>query len=88
MSASAKSSVRLIAGGIALFAAVLGVAEDAPRERHWSLLPLVRPGAPAVRDERWPRDAIDRFVLAKLEARSWAPSPSAHRAVLARSRAL
>ncbi|MDP3069291.1 MAG: c-type cytochrome domain-containing protein, partial [Opitutaceae bacterium] len=34
----------------------------------WSLRPLAAPAPPPVRDARWPANAIDRFVLAQLEA--------------------
>jgi hypothetical protein len=39
---------------------------------------------PKVRDAAWPRNDIDRFVLAKLEARGLQPSPPASKAVLLR----
>jgi hypothetical protein len=42
--------------------------------QHWAFRPL--PGAvpvPAVADEAWPRDPLDRFVLARLEAEGLRP---------------
>ena len=40
----------------------------APERRNfWSLQPLKDPKVPAVKDARWPKTAIDRFVLARLE---------------------
>ena len=40
----------------------------APERRNfWSLQPLKDPKPPAVKDARWPKTAIDRFVLAHLE---------------------
>ncbi|HUB33054.1 MAG TPA: PSD1 and planctomycete cytochrome C domain-containing protein [Bryobacteraceae bacterium] len=51
---------------------------------HWSFLPPRRPAVPAVRDRAWPRNVIDDFVLAKLEAEGVAPSPEAGKAVLLR----
>ena len=40
----------------------------APERRNfWSLQPLQEPKPPAVKDARWPKSAIDRFVLAHLE---------------------
>lgn len=51
---------------------------------HWSFQPLVRPKVPAVSDERWPQTPIDRFILARLEAKELAPQPLADRATLLR----
>lgn len=56
------------------------IAEGARWEAHWSFIPPERPAPPAVRDERWPRDPLDRFVLARLEAEGLAPAPEASRA--------
>ncbi|MCA1686234.1 MAG: PSD1 and planctomycete cytochrome C domain-containing protein, partial [Planctomycetia bacterium] len=55
---------------------------------HWSFA-LPRPAEPpAVRGGHWPTDAIDRFVLARLEAEGLSPSPAADRATLIRRAAL
>ena len=54
--------------------------EDPKFERgrkHWAFQPLLNPTIPAVKDERWVRNPIDAFVLAKLEARGWKPAPAA-----------
>ncbi len=56
-------------------------AED---RRFWSFLPLVRPAVPAVKNDRWARTPIDRFVLAQLEARGLTPNPLADRRKLIR----
>ena len=50
----------------------------------WSLKPVVRPDLPVVHDTTWPRNPIDTFVLAKLEAEGLAPSPEADRRTLLR----
>ena len=42
------------------------------------------PGLPKVEDEAWPRNPIDRFILARLEAEGLRPSPEADRATLIR----
>jgi hypothetical protein len=60
------------------------IAEGAVYEPHWSFVPPVRPSVPAVRDARWSRNPVDRFVLAKLESEGFAPSPEADRATLLR----
>lgn len=53
-------------------------------EPHWSFTAPVRPELPAVKDANWSRNAIDRFVLAKLESHDAVPSPLADAATLAR----
>jgi len=50
----------------------------------WSLRKIVRPDVPAVRDRAWARNAIDNFILARLDAEGIAPSPEASRATLLR----
>lgn len=45
----------------------------------WSLRPIRKPQPPAVNDTSWPRTAIDRFVLASLEARNLKPAVFADR---------
>ena len=52
--------------------------------RHWAYVAPVRPEPPAVRDAAWCRNAVDRFVLARLEAEGLAPAPEAERATLLR----
>ncbi len=56
------------------------------RERagHWSLRPIRDPEPPPVRDEGWPINAVDRFLLARLEAKGIAPAPEADRPTLIR----
>lgn len=50
----------------------------------WSLQPIRRPAPPAVSDASWPKNEIDRFVLARLEKEGIPPSPTAARATLIR----
>jgi hypothetical protein len=50
----------------------------------WSLCAVVRAAPPAVRDAAWARNPIDRFILAKLEAKRLSPSPEADRRTLIR----
>ncbi|MBI1900704.1 MAG: PSD1 domain-containing protein [Planctomycetia bacterium] len=47
------------------------------RREHWAWQPLRKPKTPNVNDASWPRDDIDRFVLAALEAKGLAPVPDA-----------
>ena len=51
---------------------------------HWAFTPPVRPAPPAVQQTDWPRNDVDRFVLAKLEAAGLKPSPEADRDTLIR----
>jgi cytochrome c553 len=52
--------------------------------RHWAYQPYKGHPAPRVRDGRWPANWIDRFVLAKLEAKRLRPAPPADRRTLIR----
>jgi mono/diheme cytochrome c family protein len=54
------------------------------KSSHWAFQPVVRPAEPVVKDGRWPRNAIDRFVLARLEKEGVRPSPQAGRTTLLR----
>ena len=56
------------------------IEEGAPYESHWSAIPLPEKVAvPAVQQTNWPRNDLDRFVLARLEAEQLPPSPEADR---------
>jgi hypothetical protein len=71
--------------GAQLPAADPTTASDAAAvQEHWAYVKPERPAAPAVRLESWPRNAIDRFVLAELERNTLAPSPEADKATLLR----
>jgi len=50
----------------------------------WSLQKIARSDPPKVKNERWARTPIDRFILAKLEEKGLEPSPEAERATLLR----
>ncbi len=60
------------------------IDEGAKYEPHWAFVAPKRPAVPAVQAEAWPKNAIDRFVLANLEAKGVQASPEADRATLAR----
>ncbi len=60
------------------------IEQGAPYQSHWSLIPPQRPELPAVNDPEWPQNAIDRFILARLEREGLAPSPEADRVTLLR----
>jgi hypothetical protein len=54
-----------------------------PRD-HWAFKPPIRPAVPTVKNKSWPRNPIDNFVLARLEAENLRPSPEADRSTLLR----
>ena len=54
------------------------------KSNHWAWQPLSSPKAPAVRDTAWPAGDIDRFILAKLEAKKISPVGDADRVALIR----
>lgn len=56
--------------------------------KHWSYIKPVLPTVPEVKDTAWPKNDIDRFVLAKLESQKIAPSSRATANVLLRRAAL
>jgi hypothetical protein len=60
------------------------VAAGAEYQIHWAYIPPARPDPPAVKDEKWVRNPIDRFILARLEGEGLAPSPEADRETLIR----
>ncbi|MEO8270401.1 MAG: PSD1 and planctomycete cytochrome C domain-containing protein, partial [Aureliella sp.] len=56
-----------------------------PEDRQWwAFRPLVRPDRPSVADTTWPVNAIDTFVLARMEAAQLTPAPRAESHVLVR----
>lgn len=40
---------------------------------HWAYQPMKKPAVPAVKDGAWPRNDMDRFILAGLEAKGLKP---------------
>ena len=51
------------------------ISEGAIWEAHWSFIQPQRPALPVVKDNQWPRNAIDHFVLKQLEDKGLQPSP-------------
>ena len=60
------------------------IAEGAKYEPHWAFIAPERRQPPAVKRAAWPRNAIDNFVLARLEQEGLQPSPQAEWATLFR----
>jgi hypothetical protein len=61
-----------------------GSGDNKVDSTHWSFRPVKRPPLAIVHDEGWTRNSIDRFVLARLEAKKIAPAPEADRRMLIR----
>jgi hypothetical protein len=55
------------------------LAAGAPWSEHWSFVAPSRPPLPTVTDTAWPKNDVDRFVLARLEREGKTPSPEAPR---------
>lgn len=53
------------------------IAEGAEYQPHWSFIPPERPQPPAVKQQGWVKNPIDRFVLARLEQAGLTPAPEA-----------
>ncbi len=51
---------------------------------HWAFQQLTHATPPAVRDRAWPRNAIDNFILSRLDSEGIAPSPEASKTTLIR----
>ena len=60
------------------------IEQGAPWKEHWAFAAPKRAELPPVRDARWVRNPIDRFILARLEAAGLTPAPEADRRTLAR----
>jgi hypothetical protein len=52
--------------------------------KHWSYEVPVRHDLPNVKNQKWPRGEIDRFLIARLEAKGLAPQSEADRYALVR----
>jgi Protein of unknown function (DUF1553)/Protein of unknown function (DUF1549)/Planctomycete cytochrome C len=60
------------------------IKEGAKWEDHWAFVPPKPRPLPAVKQAEWARQPLDRFILARLEKESLAPSPEADKAALLR----
>ena len=58
------------------------------RRAFWSFQPLANPSVPAVKDPKWAKNDIDRFVLARLEKEGLKPVGSASKVDLLRRASL
>lgn len=60
------------------------IDQGAKWESHWSFDPPKRPPLPEVKDSTWPKNPIDNFTLARLDAEGLKPAPEADKATLLR----
>ncbi len=60
------------------------IEQGAAWQRHWAFVPPVRPAMPPVANPAWPRNAVDSFVLARLDAAGITPAVEADRSTLIR----
>src|SRR5439155_11365271 len=58
------------------------IRQGAKYTPHWSYIKPARLEMPAVKNQAWVRNAIDRFILARLEREGLAPQPEADRYAL------
>ena len=61
-----------------------GIDFEKFRNEHWSLKPIINPSPPEVVNTAWPKNPIDQFVLARLEAGKMKPAQEADRRTLIR----
>ena len=62
----------------------LWINQGADWEGHWAFIPPKQPDVPEVSDSSWPRNPIDNFVLARLDAEGLKPSVETDKATLIR----
>ena len=60
------------------------IEQGAPYEKHWSFVPPVVAALPPVKQAYWPRNPLDHFILARLEAKQLQPAPEAGKETLIR----
>jgi len=63
---------------------LVGATTHAADDKPWSYAPIRKPAVPKVSDLKWCRDGVDVYVLAKLDAKKFAPNPDADRPTLLR----
>ena len=60
------------------------IDQGADWQTHWAYVPPKRPASPQIGDAAWPKNAIDRFTLARLDREGLKPSSAADKTTLAR----
>jgi cytochrome c553 len=64
------------------------IDQGAPWQAPWALTVPIKSPPPPVKNQTWARNPIDRFILAKLEAKNLTPAPQADKRTLIRRVAL
>lgn len=64
------------------------IKQGAKYEPHWAFVAPKAIAPPAVKNEPWCRDPLDRFVLSALDSKGWTPSKIADNATLLRRASL
>jgi len=77
-----KSGKKLTAQQIDLFRR--WIQEGAKFVSHWAFVKPEPPALPPVRDRQWPRNELDRFILARIEKEGLKPSAEADKVTLIR----
>ena len=60
------------------------IEQGAEWKKHWAFIAPERPELPEVKDNKWGENAIDAFILARLEQERINPSPQAEKETLLR----
>lgn len=60
------------------------IEQGAQYQQHWAFETPQRPGVPEVRQADWPKNDVDRFIMATLEQQKLTPSAEAKRETLIR----
>lgn len=60
------------------------ITEGGTWTQHWSFIPAKVPAPPAVKNEAWIKNEIDRFILARLDAEGLSPTKPADKITLIR----
>ncbi len=77
-----KSNLTLTAEEKAML--IRWIEQGAEYKQHWSLIAPTMPEIPQVKDQQWVKNDIDRFILAKQEAKKLAHAPEADKTTLLR----
>jgi hypothetical protein len=60
------------------------IAQGAKWQQHWAYAPLAKPVPPKAAPVQWPKNEIDRFILARLKREGLTPATEADRRTLMR----
>ena len=60
------------------------ILEGAEYKKHWSYEKPKRPNLPTVKNTKWPQNAVDNFILERLEKEGLLPQPEAEKTSLIR----